>query len=99
MLRNRDSFFQSSHEMAMNMQTPNMGYGFYPNNNMNFNYPNGNYGVPNNTNINNNYNFEDYDNRIAKLERQINRLDARLTKLESNSKIINDDLSSSMYMV
>ena len=42
---------------------------------------------------------EDIDSRISKIERQINRLDARLSKLESASKIVNDDMSSSMYMV
>lgn len=47
----------------------------------------------------NNYSVEDYDNRIAKIERQINRLDARLSKLENANKIVNDDLSSSMYMI
>ena len=97
MLRNRDSFFQTQTEMGMTF--PNM------NNIPNFNYPNFNYpnnyqqGMPNNLNINTNYNLEDYDNRIAKIERQINRLDARLTKVENANKIISDDISSSMYMV
>ena len=44
-------------------------------------------------------NMEDYDNRLAKIERQINRLDARLSKLENANKIVSDDLGSSMYMV
>lgn len=47
----------------------------------------------------NNYSFEDYENRLAKIERQINRLDARLSKLENVNKIVNDDISSSMYMI
>ena len=42
--------------------------------------------------------MDDYDNKIAKIERQINRLDARIAKLENASKIINDDMSS-MYMI
>ena len=44
-------------------------------------------------------NMDDYDNRLAKIERQINRLDARLSKLENANKIVSDDLGSSMYMV
>ena len=43
-------------------------------------------------------NMEDYDNRLAKIERQINRLDARITKLENANKIVSDDLGSSMYI-
>ena len=42
---------------------------------------------------------DDYDNRLAKLERQINRLDARITKLENANKIFTEESSSSMYMV
>lgn len=44
----------------------------------------------------------DIENRIARLERQINRLDNRVTKLEGNHNVITDDssnYSSSMYMV
>ena len=94
MLRNRDSFFQSQTEMGITF--PNQLNFGYPN----FNYPNNNQnGMPNNLNINTNYNLEDYDNRIAKIERQINRLDARLSKVENANKIINDDISSSMYMM
>ena len=89
MLRNRDSFFQTQSEMGINF--PNQFSFGYPNNHQN--------GIPNNLNINTNYNLEDYDNRIAKIERQINRLDARLSKVEAANKIINDDISSSMYMV
>ena len=57
------------------------------------------YPYPNQNLINQNNNIEDYDNRLAKIERQINRLDARLTKLENSNKIVSDDLGSSMYMV
>ena len=86
MLRNRDSFFQSQ-DVAFQS-------GMYPT----FPYQQGQMSNMSGYNTNN-YSFEDYDNRLAKIERQINRLDARLSKLESVSKIVNDDLSSSMYMV
>ena len=57
------------------------------------------YPFPNQNIINQPNNMEDYDNRLAKIERQINRLDARLNKLENANKIVSDDLGSSMYMV
>jgi hypothetical protein len=89
MLRNRNSFFTDNpiNPQSMINQAP---YPI-PQNNIN--------PMPN---MNNPYNMmpsDDFDNRLAKIERQINRLDARLTKLENASKIVNDDLSSSMYMV
>ena len=43
----------------------------------------------------------DFNERLAKLERQVNRLDHRLSKLESNT-ITNNDLestSNNMYML
>ena len=49
--------------------------------------------------INQYNNLEDIENRISKIERQINRLDARLTKVENQNKIVSDDLSSSMYIM
>ena len=102
MLRNRNSFFQ---EAQFNTQSymPNMIP--YP---MNYNMPvnaaqasQSYYSgpVPNQSNYNNYNGFEDYDNRIAKLERQINRLDARISKLENSSKLESVDISSNMYMV
>lgn len=100
MLRNRDSFFQDLNPNAFN---PNVNQtNINPNMNMPYQYP-----VQNAQNFYSNvpegnkmpYNNEDFDNRLAKIERQINRLDARITKLENASKIVNDDISSSMYMV
>ena len=110
MLKSRNSFFSES---SMNYQNYYPNYGmqqpiapqmyvqsgsqqnsFYsgPVNNV----PNQNSQLPN-YNYNN---FEtDYDNRLAKIERQINRLDSRVTKLEQSAKIISDDVSSSLYMV
>jgi hypothetical protein len=87
MLRNRNSFFTDNqiNPQSMVNQAP-YPMSQNPMTNMNMNNP---YGMPS----------DDFDNRLAKIERQINRLDARLTKLENASKIVNDDLSSSMYMV
>lgn len=42
--------------------------------------------------------YSDLDNRLMKIERQINRLDARISKLESTSGD-SDNYSSSMYIV
>ena len=97
MLRNRNSFFQEA-SMSAGSYMPNM-------------MPNQAYNMPINTatasqsyysgpSLNQNYNnFDDYDNRIAKLERQINRLDARISKLENSSKLESVDMSSNMYMI
>lgn len=44
----------------------------------------------------------EFDNRLARIERQINRLEHRVSKLESNNStyIDNDlDTSSNMYML
>jgi hypothetical protein len=89
MLRNRNSFFPDTNINNMNGMPQ----------------PIGNYNMPNNQNMYGTspmmqpMNNEDIDSRIAKLERQINRLDNRITKLENASKIVNDDISSSMYMM
>ena len=86
---------------------------FFQNHQSSYFYPNNmNIGVPMGMEANNSYyegpmmNMPDnsYDNeletRLLKLERQINRLDSRLTKLESE-KSIKEDFSSSnnMYML
>lgn len=89
MLRNRQSFFQESSNNSTYFQGyPNMMYQYHSQGNMQ------NLNMPNQMN-----NFDDYDSRIAKLERQINRLDARITKLENSNKIESIDMSSNMYMV
>lgn len=85
----------------MNVQSGSAQNTFYsgpvPNQNFQQQYNGMN---PNQTPYYNNYdNMADYDNRLAKIERQINRLDSRVTKLEQSAKIISDDVSSSLYMV
>lgn len=75
-----------------------------------FNEPNLNY--PNNMNVmppypnqmpmNPNMDYNDLSERLAKVERQVNRLEHRLTKIENNSTLSTDDYESSnnnMYML
>ena len=106
MLRSRHSFFAQS---SMNQQSyfPNPGYQQMPQyqtgayqasgaNNYFYSGP-----TPNptpNYNQSNTY-TEDFNNRLAKIERSLNRLDARITKLENSANMISQDVSSSMYMV
>lgn len=62
-----------------------------------------NYNTPNNVNANmpTSYDFSDIESRLSKLERQVNRLDARVTKLESNTLYPTEeiDTTTNMYMV
>lgn len=102
MLRNRNSFFQETTTnqqgfIPVTTQVPyysgNIEQTYYqgPNISQNPNMPI----YPQNYNQNN----DDLDNRISKLERQLNRLDARITKLENASKLVTEDMSQSMYIV
>ena len=92
MLRNRNSFFQEASMSNFNF-TPN--FPSYPNAPVNASSASQSfYSGPA---INNP--MEDIEGRLAKVERQINRLDARISKLESSSKLESIDISSNMYMV
>ena len=97
MLRNRNSFFQ---EASMSSQSiiPNMAMYQTPGVNAAQSSQSYYSGPMPNQNMYNNL-MDDYDNKLAKLERQINRLDARITKLENSSKLESIDMSSNMYMV
>lgn len=99
MRKNRNSFFTESnmnYQMPYNggMVPPNMPYQAGTNYNSFYSGPG--------MNTNNAY-PEGIENRLAKIERQINRLDHRLNKLESVSTqtyIDNDfDTSGNMYML
>ena len=48
-----------------------------------------------------NYDFSDIESRLSKLERQVNRIDARVTKLESMNLYPTEeiDTTTNMYMV
>ena len=93
MLRNRNSFFQEAQFSSQNIM-PNPPYFNAPVNASSASQSYYSGPMPNQYN-----NFDDYESRIAKLERQINRLDARISKLENSSKIESVDISSNMYMV
>ena len=99
MLRNRNSFFQEAQFSSQSFMPNMMPYQPYYNGPVNASQASQSYysgPMPNQNNYNT---FDDYENRIAKLERQINRLDARITKLENTSKLESVDISSNMYMV
>ena len=96
MRKTRNSFFTESNMNYSNFQTQ----GTVPYNNANYNsYYQGqmpNVGMPYVDNSNS------IENRLAKIERQINRLNARVNKLESlNTTFLDDSLDSSgnMYML
>lgn len=101
MRKNRNSFFTESnmnYQMPYNggMMPPNMPYQASTNYNSFYSGPG----------MNNMGGYSDssgIENRIAKIERQINRLDHRLSKLEnvnSTTYIDNDfDTSGNMYML
>lgn len=86
MKKNRNTFFQES-QTSFNMPNPMMSqYQMMANNQMY--YPNG---------LNN-----DIEEKLAKIERQINRLDKRITDLENNTIKSTDDFESTtnnMYMI
>lgn len=112
MKKNRNAFFTES-SFAQQAQFPNptmnvanapfvqnayANGGFYAGsmpNNMPSNYNT----VPNNiSNYNNEY--ADLEARLAKIERSLNRLDARVAKLENNSTYNIEDLdTNNIYMV
>ena len=87
-------FFFSNYQMSSfgqnimpNMPTPFMN----PNNNL---YQSTNFQQP----IDSSY-IDSFNNRISKIERDIQRLDARLNKLESTTINNNFDSDNNMYMV
>lgn len=109
MKKDRNTFFSDAH-MQTQSYMPNMQQmPMYPNNNFapyqasqasqSF------YAGPNpNQATYQDSNYSELDNRLAKIERQINRLDSRITRLENNSNLGNNiqtenNYSSNMYMV
>ena len=93
MKKNRNAFFSESN---MNFQGFNPMYGNTPYQNANINssfYS----GMPPMMN-----NYSDTEERLAKLERQYNRLEHRINKLESGNYKSTDDFESNngnMYML
>ena len=110
MKKDRNTFFQESSYMNM-MGVPNQNMinnpfatqayanqGFYAGPlNAQMNYNTG--GEQNQNNYG--YDYSEIESRLAKLERQINRLDMRLSKLEQNSFYTTDDIdnTTNVYMV
>ena len=95
MKKNRNTFFQESNYQSYN---PNMNMNSPYQAASNFFYQGP---MPNNYNTNNN--GMDIESKLAKIERQINRLDYRVSKLENMSNIVKTDdfesTNSNMYML
>ena len=98
MRKNRNSFFTESNMNYSNFQAQGAIPQAMPYANANYNpyQAQPNIGMP--------YvdNSDSIENRLAKIERQINRLNARVNKLESlNTTFVDDniDASGNMYML
>ncbi len=101
MKKTRNSFFSESNFQSYN---PNMNMNPAPYqaaSNYFYQGP-----IPNNYNTQNPYPVggnQDLESRFAKIERQLNRIDYRLTKLENSTNIISsedfDTNNSNMYML
>lgn len=98
MRKNRNSFFTESNMNYSNFQAQGAIPQAMPYANANYNpyQAQPNIGMP--------YvdNSDSIENRLAKIERQINRLNARINKLESlNTTFLDDniDTSDNMYML
>lgn len=107
MKKDRNTFFAESSYMNQsnfpNMPIANQPFGIqaYSNNGFYAGNPN----MPNNyniePNINTNNNFNNYESRLSKIERQLNRIDARLSKLENVNFYSTEDgdNTNNIYMV
>ena len=108
MKKTRNSFFSESSYQAYN-PTPNMNQQAAPYQTASNYFYQG--PVPMQGPMSNNYNTlgnnlgtnNDIESRLAKIERQINRIDYRLSKLENTNNIITSDdfdtSNSNMYML
>lgn len=111
MKKDRNTFFQEygmfnqSQVPSPNMNIANAPFttasfanqGFYAG-------PSGGAPINYNTPINQSANYNDYndiESRLSKVERQLNRLDARLSKLESGTMYSSEDIetTNNVYMV
>lgn len=97
---NQTNFPNQNMNMASGPFTTQAQSSFYagPVAPMNYNTPTG---MNANTQTNLNYDVSDIESRLSKIERQINRLDARITKLESTNFYPTEeiDTTTNMYMV
>ena len=88
MKRNRNSFFTETNTFAQGMMPPTMPYQAGTSYNSFYTGPN--------------MMQPDIETRLAKIERQINRLEHRISKLEgttNNTYIENFDTTDNMYMI
>lgn len=100
MKKNRNSFFAESSYQSynpnMNMNQNMGGAPYQAASNYYYQGP-----IPNNYNTGSN--GSDIESRLAKIERQLNRMDYRISKLENTSNIVsNDDYennTTNMYML
>ena len=96
MKKNRNSFFQESSYQSYNPNMNSLGAPYQTASNYFYQGP-----VPNNYNTNLGPN--DIESRIAKIERQLNRIDYRLSKLENVNNVVStedfDVNNSNMYML
>lgn len=98
MKKTRNTFFSESNFQSYNPNMVGMPYQ------ASSNYYYGGDLPQNNYNINNQGIGSDLEARISKIERQINRIDYRLQKLENNSNVftkedLNTTNNTNMYMI
>lgn len=104
MKKDRNAFFESSsYSSSFNPSMPNMPMNqmmpYQSMNNSSSFYAGPN--MPMNTYPSNSVN-NDFDTKIARLERQMQKLDSRITKLENNMGTNHNDeinMNSNMYMI
>ena len=97
MKKNRNSFFAESNAIFQDYN-PMIANTPYQNATSNGSY----YPGPIVPNIMNNPSYNEISERLAKIERQINRLDYRINKLESGTVVSTDDYESTtnnMYII
>lgn len=108
MRKDRNTFFnEANFSQSSFIPTPNMGMNTMPMNgtynqaqaSQSF-YSGGMPMMPSGNPMGNDY-MSDMESRLAKIERQINRLDARVSKLESKGLVTteNYDNTTNMYML
>lgn len=98
MRKNRNSFFSESNFQSYNPNIPNnINPGPYQSASNYF------YQGPMPNNYNTMDNNSDIESRLAKIERQLNRMDYRISKLENSNTIISSDEyetnNTNMYML
>jgi hypothetical protein len=106
MKKDRNTFFNESTYQSSYGAMPGYGMqGVMPYNGYGSQASQSFYQGPMSMGMNQNTNYNDYtselESRLAKIERQINRIDARITKLETKGIVTteNFDTTNNMYML